>query len=100
MKVGIDLVRVSRMKSLMQNKEAIEKLFHPSETSDNPENLAGKFAVKEAYFKAKGKKGSWLDIEISHDNNGRPLLYSDKDENITASITHEDGYAAAVVVIE
>ena len=100
MKVGIDLVQISRIKDLMEKKETIKKIFHISEITDDPESLAGIFAAKEAYFKAIGKKKKWLDIEIKKNKEGKPYIISDKKERINLSITHEGGYAAAIVIIE
>ena len=64
MQVGIDIVKTSRVAKLLEDKNAIKKIFHPQEITDNIESLAGKFAAKEAYFKARGKKEDWLNIEI------------------------------------
>ncbi len=100
MKVGIDLVQISRIKDLMEKKETIKKIFHISEITDDPESLAGIFAAKEAYFKAIGKKKKWLDIEIKKKKEGKPYIISDKKERINLSITHEGDYAAAIVIIE
>jgi len=101
MKVGIDLVQISRIRDLMEKKETMKRIFHVSEITDDPESLAGIFAAKEAYFKAIGKKKNWLDIEIKKEKKeGKPYIISDKKERINLSITHEGDYAAAIVIIE
>lgn len=100
MRLGIDLFRISRMKKLMENEDAIRKIFNPSEISDNVETLAGRLAAKEAYFKALGKKEDWLSIEVKKDKRGMPKIITEEKKKIQVSITHEGDYAAAVVIIE
>ncbi|MGM5484438.1 MAG: holo-ACP synthase [Nanobdellota archaeon] len=97
METGIDLVNVDRMKSIIEDEEKMNKIFNPSEMSDDPERLAGIFAAKEAFFKAKGMD-EWLKAEVLKDEEGKPSIrYEGKDYK--ASISHEDKYAIAMVVI-
>ena len=68
------------------------------------EFLAGRFAAKEAFAKAKGtgigKDCSFQDIEILPDKNGKPLLYF-MGQSIAGhvSITHTKQFAAAQVIL-
>ncbi len=104
MKIGIDLVRLSRVTELLENRQALEKIFHPEEITDDVARLAGRLAAKEAYFKARGKKGDWLSVAVRNDEAGRPVITADADadsrDRVSLSITHEGDYAAAVVIIE
>ncbi|WP_285945272.1 holo-ACP synthase, partial [Thomasclavelia cocleata] len=64
------------------------------------EFLGGRFAGKEAFFKAVGiEKGlnSFQDIEILNDINGKPYLNYSKS---FISLAHENNYAIAYVIIE
>jgi holo-[acyl-carrier protein] synthase len=60
------------------------------------EYIAGRFASKEAIFKATQDK-DYLSYSILHEDNGRPYV---KDHpEIQISISHDGDYAIAVVVI-
>lgn len=103
MKVGIDIISVKRIKKLLQNKRAKEKVFTSRELLDLDKNvmrLAGRWAAKEAFFKATGKKCDWLEIEVSNRESGEPYFLKSKDlNNISLSISHEIDYAVAVVIM-
>lgn len=60
------------------------------------EFVGGRFAVKEAFVKAAGYK-SFKEICCLNDENGKPYI---KDEPCHVSISHENHYAVAFVVIE
>ena len=59
-------------------------------------DICGRFAVKEAFVKAAGYK-SFKEICCLNDENGKPYI---KDEPCHVSISHENHYAVAFVVIE
>lgn len=85
MKIGVDIVEVERFKTLLTSDTFFNKYFsvyereyilsksHPAET------MAGIFASKEAFLKALGigiGRGIDLkDIEIKHDDMGKPYIY-------------------------
>ena len=102
MKVGIDIVKISRLANVLRDRNQASRIFNNSEMTDNTETLAGIFAAKEAYFKAKGKKGDWLDLEIAKLDSGQPIIKVNGKNNgkISLSISHETDYAVAVVIIE
>lgn len=103
MKIGTDIVYIPRIKKLITNKSFLEKIFHPSELKNlKPEHLAGILAAKEAFFKAINQKPRWLDIEIAYENTGRPKIalsnkLKSKIKNCDISISHDKGYAIALV---
>jgi holo-[acyl-carrier protein] synthase len=119
---GIDLCEVSRMQAKVQASadDFIARVFLPGEiaycgSKRNPaEHYAARFAAKEAVVKAladTGGQGSfWLDIEISHEQNGRPVvrLHGRARElagalgvrRVFVSLTHIREMAAATVVLE
>ncbi len=50
--IGIDIVDLSRFKNLMLNKEFLDRYFSKSESKLNLQSLAGRFAAREALYKA------------------------------------------------
>ena len=96
MKIGTDIVRISRFKNI--DESALKKIFHPSEIANkSPEHLAGLFAVKESCKKIF-PKSNWLDFEIKKGRDGKPQLYSRRKFDGDISISHDGEYAIAVVI--
>ena len=99
MKIGIDLIKIEKLQNL-----DLSKIFTKAELEQNPrkESLAGIFAAKEAFFKAIGRKESWLDVWVEKSESGQPEMFSNLVENgsrINLSISHEDDLAVAIVII-
>ncbi len=117
---GIDLVDFERIEELLNRHEQrfTERVFTARELADADkvknriENLAGRFAAKEAVMKLVGtgwRDGvAWTDIEVVNNELGQPIvnicgkvkeLADDKGiEQITLSITHTANFAIASVV--
>lgn len=82
--IGIDLVEIPRIKAAIQRygERFTARVFTPWEiqyclTKISPEtSFAGRFAVKEAVFKAIGTGFSegvkWTSVEVVNDNRGQP----------------------------
>jgi holo-[acyl-carrier protein] synthase len=76
------MIEVDRVERAMQRhgERFFTRFFTPAERErygDHPRRLAARIAGKEATAKALGTglgKVRWVDIEILHDDNGRPLL--------------------------
>ncbi|MDA8405889.1 MAG: holo-ACP synthase [Deltaproteobacteria bacterium] len=121
--MGIDLVSVSRMKKILGQVWAhrfVERVFTPQEIAQcsktiNPEErFAGKFAAKEAAVKALGTGFSLgispNQIMITDGVKQRPSILlslmakkvaeSKGIDNIVVSISHTDGMASAIVIME
>ena len=120
--IGTDIVKVSRIGDMMARHSTrfLGRVFTPQEilqaSNCKPEKLyfAARWAAKEAFSKALGtgigEKCAWLDINVVSDPNGRPSLEISGTaletarkkgvENIQVSISHEDNYAIAFVVLE
>ena len=111
--VGIDIVVISRIQKMIDkfDNKALEKFLSKKEIAlaNTTSSYAGFWAAKEAASKAIGtgigKKCSFKDIKISKSKNGQPKLkYSKKIrkelkiKNSSVSITHDGGFAIAVVV--
>ena len=113
--IGTDIVKVSRIKDLLTTKEEkfLNKVFTEEEISycnshSNPEiHFSGKYAAKEAVKKALLSNDlieqiSLKDIKILNRDNKVPYIVIDNlmDLNYNVSISHEEEYAIAFVVIE
>lgn len=107
--LGIDLVYLPEFEKKLKDLD-LGKVFLSHELSQNKtkESLAGIFAVKEAFFKAIGRKEDWLSVWIEKDptagsGQGKPQLYSTlikNNQKAEVSISHAGDYAIAVVIIE
>lgn len=105
--IGTDIVKVSRIQSFLGM--GIGRIFSEDEQEYAgskyfaERHYAGFWAAKEAYIKASGKtKMKLTDISVEHDINGAPRLRvrGVSSSSVLLSISHEDDYATAFVVIE
>lgn len=121
MRVGIDLVEISRIKRVHERRGArfLERVFTPYERrflarKKNPyPSMAARFAAKEAVFKAldlKERGASWQDVTVLSLTGGRPaLLLSGAAarrarelgiKRISLSLSHSRDTAGAFVCLE
>lgn len=113
--VGIDLVSIKRIERFYEKygQKAYKRFLRPQEIElvKSPQNAAGFWAAKEATSKALGcgigEICGFYDIWVHKDELEKPyitlsydLIKAYKIENISLSITHDDGFAIAVVVLE
>jgi holo-[acyl-carrier protein] synthase len=121
--LGIDLVEVARIERMLREKgeRAVERIFTPGEAEyanrrvAPAQHFAARFAAKEACYKALSgddvaRAVGWRDIEVVVDRDGRPSLAlhglarrrADQLGVVRAlvTLTHTDGMAGAVVVLE
>jgi phosphopantetheine--protein transferase-like protein len=104
--VGIDIVDIARIADMMERYGGrfLNKVFTDEEIryaqgkKRIQESLAGRFAAKEAFMKAMGKRLSWKEIEVSQID-ARPYICYKNDLYHGVSISHERAYAVSVVVI-
>lgn len=111
--IGLDVVELERITSVHnRTTKFVERILtsheHGRFLSLPPhrqiEFLAGRFAAKEAYAKAKGtgigRDCSFQDIEVRSSELGKPSLYFKKNRvKGFVSITHTKQLAAAQVVL-
>ena len=86
---GTDIIEIDRVKSSIENigEMFLEKVFTDNEIryceskkTQKYQHYAGRFAAKEAVFKAISKQLEdkysvcWKDIEIENDSQGRPSV--------------------------
>jgi holo-[acyl-carrier protein] synthase len=119
--LGIDLVDVEETRTQIETIPGyLEEVFTSQEVEDcksrpNPyQCFAARFAAKEAFMKATGT--GWTDevdfksISIESNGSSVPKIILDSDVRktlllpdcckILVSMTHLDGYACAVVILE
>ena len=99
--IGVDLVKIERFKNvdeyfvnrILTSEEKKEYLIRPDKTK----YLASRFAAKEAYFKAT-QDIHYLKISILNNENGAPYILNKK--NIHLSLSDEDEYVIAYLILE
>ncbi|MBD3842064.1 MAG: holo-ACP synthase [Campylobacterales bacterium] len=113
--IGIDITQISRIEKMIEKfgQKALQRYLRPQELllGKTSASYAGFWAAKEAASKAIGtgigKECSFYDIKISKSPQGQPLIkykkhirkkYGIKKSHL--SITHDNGVAIAVVVVE
>jgi holo-[acyl-carrier protein] synthase len=122
MRVGIDMICVNEVRdSLADHGERyLSRVFSAREVSDctsgarlSPSRLAGRFAAKEAAFKALGVSDEavpWTDIEVLRDPSGAvsleltdtaaTLARREGIVDFAVSLSHEREFATAVVIAD
>jgi holo-[acyl-carrier protein] synthase len=121
--IGLDLVDIPRIARLLeaQGERAMTRLFTSGEAeyararAEPARHLAARFAAKEAAYKAlagteQARGIGWRDIEVATAWDGRPTLVlhgrararADELGVVRAhlTLTHAEGTAAAMVVLE
>jgi holo-[acyl-carrier protein] synthase len=116
---GTDIIEIERVKESIENvgTKFIERVYTEKEIEycesrkkQKYQHYAGRFAAKEAAFKAISKilddkySVCWKDFETINDGQGRPSIIlhninTKKIESIDVSISHCKEYAIANVVI-
>ena len=115
-KVGVDIIEIDRVKESVESERFCERVFTKNEIeyceskkSQKAQHYAGRFAAKEAVFKAISKilddkySVCWKDFEVINDAQGRPKLNIlnvnlEDIESIDISISHCKTYAVANVI--
>lgn len=119
-KCGTDIIEIDRIKDAIE-KEGFKKRVYTekeieyceSKNVQKYQSYSGRFAAKEAIFKALSiliedkYKIKWTDFEIINDKKGKPNVQINTDiidksliKNIDISISHCKEYATAVCIIE
>lgn len=117
-RTGIDIIEVSRVRENIENygEKFLNRVFTQKEIEyceskkiKKYESYAGRFAAKEAVFKAISEllenkfSLEWTDIEVINDNRGKPeaqlKIKSLDNINIDISISHIKELAVASVIV-
>jgi len=116
--IGTDIIDVARIRT--SEPALARRVLLPSERdycavqADPPLHMAGRFAAKEAVFKALNAPApnriSWHDIEVINDKRGAPVVYLHGAAAVLAaerrlrgtclSIAHVRDFAIATAVCE
>lgn len=98
--VGVDIVKISRFKDVSEHFInrilTIEEKKEYLKRENKSQYLASRFAVKEAYYKAT-QDIHYLGISVLNDESGKPYILNKK--NIHLSISHEDEYVVAYLIL-
>lgn len=98
----MDIVAVSRITEAMENPRFAERILRPDEMRDSmsAEFLAGRWAAKEAIYKALGRpRLTWHDIKVTNAATGAPMA-TVSGCKIHLSISHEREFAIAYAIAE
>jgi len=110
--IGIDIIEVSRIqKAIEKNPRFCDRVFTEREIQYSRgkksefQHLAARFAAKEAFFKALGKRLGWTDVETINLPSGQPQLVFQAREDLGfsksyLSLSHLADHALAVVILE
>jgi holo-[acyl-carrier protein] synthase len=109
---GVDITEVRRMRQAVEKwgEEFLDRIFTQKELENAKKRgsiyqyLAGRFAAKEAVFKALGDaKLRFQDVQILNDKEGKPeclvLNGKAKKKQVYVSISHVKNYAVASAII-
>lgn len=109
---GVDITEVRRLRQAVEKwgNSFLDRVFTKEELKNAQkhgslyQHLAGRFAAKEAVFKALGDiELSWQDVEILNDKVGKPLCKilnnRGKKVDVLISISHVKNYAVANAII-
>lgn len=116
---GVDIIEIERIRESIENigEKFLKRVFTDreieyceSKKGQKYQHYAGRFAAKEAAFKAISKELDdkysvcWKDFEVINDKQGRPQINitnanTEKIESIDISISHCKLYATANVVV-
>ncbi len=109
--IGVDIIEVERIQSLAEkNTRFLTRIFTETEITyctkmkNKYQHLAARFAAKEAFFKAIGRKINWKEIGIKNLPSGKPVLEILCEENFPfkkadVSLSHLKDYAIATVIL-
>lgn len=117
LKVGIDLVEISRIKKAVKSERFVERVYSRAEQEyfekkarTKYQSMAANWSAKEAFSKAVGtgiRGFAMNEIEVLRDNMGKPyIILSENIKNqfgdcvIDVSLTHTGDTAGAVVLVD
>ncbi len=107
--IGTDIIEIERIENAIKRwgNAFLEYVYTPNEIAYAKKHkhpyphFAGRFAAKEAVYKALGQRDlGWKDIEITNNSDGKPLcqIQSQTQSVIHLSISHSKHYAVASAV--
>jgi len=109
---GIDIIEIERIRKAVERWGEVflnhvytaEEVKHAKKFKFPYGHYAGRFAAKEAIFKAVGNPHlSWHDVTISNDAQGKPVCHFNNRKiknRLLISISHSRDYAVASAIVE
>lgn len=102
--VGIDIVSIARIAKAMEHNSFVRRILRDDELIASPtaEWVAGRWAAKEAIAKAYRDPLAWHDVFVSPMRKA-PLearILCSPSSLVHVSISHDDGFAAAIALIQ
>jgi len=108
--IGVDIVEFTRIKAVKNKAKFVDKILSSREKEvywelknekRQLEYLAGRFAMKEAIYKAasdlsKGK--NFTDFSILNHESGAPYLAEPIETGLLLTLSHSENYVVAFVV--
>lgn len=115
--IGLDVVDIARwaraLDKIQDEAFTVGELAACADRVDRVHALAARFAAKEACLKALNagiREGALRQIEVGSDTSGAPNIRLDgrlealarerRIRNTHVSLSHQEGFAAAVVILE
>lgn len=110
--IGVDIIEVDRIRKIAEkNPQFLKKIYTSQEIQscmakkNKYQHLAARFAAKEAFFKALGRRIGWTDVGLINLPSGKPQMKINSLEKLPfkktqVSISHLKEHAIAVVVLE
>lgn len=110
--IGMDIIEVRRVREAIEkNPRFLERIFTEREIryslrkKNKYQHLAARFAAKEAFFKALGRRISWTGVEVVNQKSGKPELEIHSKEKLNfstchVSLSHLKEYGLAVIILE
>lgn len=107
-KIGVDIVKNSRFYEFIDDYRKLGRILSNQELEfysliNNEkrklEYIASRFASKEALYKA-GITNNFNNISILNDDSGKPYVLCDTNKQIEISLSHEDEYSIAFVLVK
>ena len=109
---GVDITEVSRLRKAIEKwgDSFLKRIFTEEELENAKtrgsiyQHLAGRFAAKEAIFKAMGdSKLNFREVQILNDKEGKPVCNLSKERGkkvgVLISISHVKNYAVASAIV-
>ena len=111
MKVGIDITKNQRFSQIIVEYKKYSKILSEKEIAifkkitlekRKLEYIASRFDTKEALYKAINNNIPYNKISVLNNETGKPYIECEelKNENINVSLSHEDEYSIAIIIIE
>jgi holo-[acyl-carrier protein] synthase len=109
---GVDIIEIPRIRTAVEKwgDRFLTRVFTPEEIAYASkhtlpyQHYAGRFAAKEAVYKALGDRTiSWLDITVINAPDGKPVPHVrglSSDRSVHLSISHSRYYAVAQAIVE